>query len=59
MTLKDYITRSEFIGTMQNRVWIVDSQRKVSGKIIFELKIQFTCNDFKKYIIPKKTYKDS
>ena len=39
MTLKDYITRYEFIGTnAQIDYGSFDSQRKVSGKIIFETK---------------------
>ncbi len=57
MTIKDYITRYEFIGTNALIEYgSIDSQRKVSGKIIFETKNTISlANDFKKYIIPKKT----
>ena len=57
MTLKDYITRYEFIGSnAQVDYGSIDRQRKVSGKIIFETKNTISLADnFKKYIIPKKT----
>jgi RNase P/RNase MRP subunit p29 len=57
MTPKDYITRYEFIGTnAQIDYGSMDRQRKVSGKIIFETKNTISLSDnFKKYIIPKKT----
>ena len=57
MTLKDYITRYEFIGTnAQIEYGPVSSQRKINGKIVFETKNTISlANDFKKYIIPKKT----
>lgn len=57
MTLKDYITRYEFIGSdAQIDYGSIDRQRKVSGKIIFETKNTISLADnFKKYIIPKKT----
>jgi RNase P/RNase MRP subunit p29 len=57
MTLRDYITRYEFIGRdAQIDYGPIDNQRKVSGKIIFETKNTISLeNDFKKYIIPKKT----
>ena len=57
MTLKDYITRYEFIGTnAQIDYGSFDSQRKVSGKIIFETKNTISlANDLKTYVIPKKS----
>lgn len=57
MTIKDYITRYEFIGTNALIEYgSIDCQRKVSGKIIFETKNTISLdNNFKKYIIPKKT----
>jgi len=57
MTLRDYITRYEFIGrNAQVDYGPTDNQRNVSGKIIFETKNTISiANDFKKYIIPKKT----
>lgn len=57
MTLKDYITRYEFIGrNAEINYGPADNQRKVSGKIIFETKNTISlANNFKKYIIPKKT----
>ena len=56
MTIKDYITKYEFIGTnAQIDYGSINSQRNVSGKIIFETKNTISiANDFKKYIIPKK-----
>ena len=57
MTIKDYITRYEFIGmNAQIDYGSIDSQRNVSGKIIFETKNTISlANNFKKYIIPKRT----
>ena len=57
MTLRDYITRYEFIGRNAHIDYgPTDNQRKISGKIIFETKNTISlANDFKKYIIPKKT----
>lgn len=57
MTLRDYITRYEFIGrNAQIDYGPTDNQRKVSGKIIFETKNTISlANEFKKYIIPKNT----
>jgi len=57
MTLGDYITQYEFIGSdAQIYYGPTDNQRKVSGKIIFETKNTISlADDFKKYIIPKKT----
>jgi RNase P/RNase MRP subunit p29 len=57
MTLLDYITRYEFIGRdAQIDYGPTENQRKVSGKIIFETKNTISiANNFKKYIIPKKT----
>jgi len=57
MTLREYITRYEFIGrNAQIDYGPTDSQRKVSGKIIFETKNTISlADDFKKYIIPKTT----
>jgi RNase P/RNase MRP subunit p29 len=57
MTLKEYITRHEFIGkNAEINNGRSDDQRKVSGKIIFETKNTISlANNFKKYIIPKKT----
>ena len=57
MTLKDYITRYEFIGTnAQIDYGSFDSQRRVSGKIIFETKNTISlANDLKTYVIPKKS----
>jgi RNase P/RNase MRP subunit p29 len=57
MTLKDYITRYEFIGrNAEINYGPPDNQRKVIGKIIFETKNTISlANNFKKYIIPKKT----
>lgn len=57
MILRDYITRYEFIGrNAQIDYGPTDNQRKVSGKIIFETKNTISlANEFKKYIIPKKT----
>ncbi|HEU4468430.1 MAG TPA: ribonuclease P protein subunit [Nitrososphaeraceae archaeon] len=57
MTIKEYITKYEFIG-MNAQIYYgsIDSQRNVSGKIIFETKNTISlANNFKKYIIPKKT----
>ena len=57
MTFRDYITRYEFIGRDAEVYYgPIDNQRKVNGKIIFETKNTISlANDFKKYIIPKKT----
>jgi len=57
MTIKDYITKYEFIGTnAQIDYGSINSQRNVSGKIIFETKNTISlANNFKQYIIPKKT----
>ena len=57
MTFRDYITRYEFIGrNAEIDYGPIDNQRKVNGKIIFETKNTISiANDFKKYIIPKKT----
>lgn len=57
MTIKDYITKYEFIGmNAQIDYGSIDSQRNVSGKIIFETKNTISlANNFKEYIIPKKT----
>lgn len=57
MTIKDYITKYEFIGmNAQIDYGSIDSQRNVSGKIIFETKNTISlANNFKKYIIPKRT----
>lgn len=56
MTLRDYITRYEFIGRdAQIDYGPINNQRKISGKIVFETKNTISlANDFKKYIIPKK-----
>lgn len=57
MTIKDYITRYEFIGTNALIEYgSIDCQRKVSGKIIFETKNTISlANDLKTYAIPKKS----
>ncbi|HEY7695519.1 MAG TPA: ribonuclease P protein subunit [Nitrososphaeraceae archaeon] len=57
MTFRDYITRYEFIGrNAEIDYGPIDNQRKVNGKIVFETKNTISlANDFKKYIIPKKT----
>jgi RNase P/RNase MRP subunit p29 len=57
MTPKDHITRYEFIGSNAEIDYgPTDCQRKVSGKIIFETKNTISlANDFKKYVIPKKS----
>ena len=57
MTFRDYITRYEFIGKdAEIDYGPIDKQRKVNGKIIFETKNTISlANDYKKYIIPKKT----
>ncbi|HEX6377828.1 MAG TPA: ribonuclease P protein subunit [Nitrososphaeraceae archaeon] len=57
MTIKDYITKYEFIGTnAQIDYGSINSQRNVSGKIIFETKNTISlANNVKQYIIPKKT----
>ena len=57
MTFKDYILKYEFIGcNAQVEYGPLSSQRKISGKIVFETKNTISlANVLKTYVIPKKS----